>query len=402
MTTSTQQTQQQQGADSRKAAVGFVVLLGVLSLFSDMTYEGARSISGPFLASLGASGTVVGIVAGGGELLAYGLRVVSGYVSDRTGRYWLMTYLGYALNLLAVPALALAGRWEIAALLLLAERTGKAIRTPARDAMLSHATSRVGHGWGFALHEAMDQIGAVAGPLLAAYILSLNRPYAAAFRALLIPALLALGILTYARIIYPRPGDFEPAQTQEVARSPMPQMYWLYIVGVALVACGFADFPLIAFHLSRTTGVSSAVVAAMYAMAMGVDACSALFFGWLYDRIKVTSLAIAVGLSSVFAPLCFLGGLKAAMVGVALWGVGMGAQESIMRAVVPSVVPRNRRATAYGILNAVYGLAWFAGSALMGYLYDVSLTALVAFSLIMQVGAVVAIVRLARVHRAAA
>jgi len=391
----------QESATSKRAAIGFVVLLGILSLFSDMTYEGARSISGPFLASLGASGTVVGLVAGGGELLAYGLRVLSGYVSDRTGRYWLITFLGYALNLLAVPALALAGRWEIAALLLLAERTGKAVRTPARDAMLSHATSRVGHGWGFALHEAMDQVGAIAGPLLAAYVLSLSRAYASAFRALLIPAVIALAILASARLIYPRPADLEATPVQEDAQAPMPRMYWLYMAGVALVAAGYADFPLIAFHISRVAGVSSAAVAMMYAMAMGVDACSALFFGWLYDRIKVASLAIAVGLSAVFAPLCFLGGLKIAILGIALWGVGMGAQESIMRAIVPSVVPRNRRATAYGILNAGYGLAWFAGSALMGYLYDVSLPALVMFSVIMQIGAVAMIVRLARVHQPA-
>src|SRR5262249_1911144 len=144
---------------SKKTALKFVVLIGLVSLFADMTYEGARGIAGPYLAVLGASGTTVGIVAGFGELIGYGLRLFSGILSDRTGKYWAITIVGYFINLLAVPFLALAGRWETAALLLVMERVGKAIRTPARDAMLSHATHQTGHGWGFGLHEAMDQIG---------------------------------------------------------------------------------------------------------------------------------------------------------------------------------------------------------------------------------------------------
>ena len=150
------------------AAWKFIILLGVVSLLSDICYEGARSISGPFLGTLQASAMVVGVVAGLGEFIGYALRLGSGYLADRTGKYWPITFVGYALNLFAVPLLALAGRWEIAALLLLLERLGKAVRTPARDAMLSHAATQVGRGWGFGFHEAMDQIGAVSGPLMVA------------------------------------------------------------------------------------------------------------------------------------------------------------------------------------------------------------------------------------------
>ncbi|HEX9371654.1 MAG TPA: MFS transporter, partial [Roseiflexaceae bacterium] len=231
---------------AKGTALRFVVLLGVVSLFADMTYEGARSITGPYLAVLGASATVVGIVAGFGELIGYGLRLVSGYLSDRTGRYWAITLVGYAVNMLAVPLLALAGNWEIAALLMIAERTGKAIRTPARDAMLSHATSEMGRGWGFGLHEAMDQIGAVLGPLIVAAVLYVRGDYQTGFALLLIPALLALGVLVAARLLYPHPRDLEVDVPAPATRG-FPRVFWLYLAAVALIAAGYADFPLIAY-----------------------------------------------------------------------------------------------------------------------------------------------------------
>lgn len=214
---------------ARATAIRFVVLLGLVSLFADVTYEGARSIAGPHLALLGASGTVVGIVAGFGELIGYGLRLASGYLSDRTRRYWAITLVGYAINLLAVPLLALAGRWEAAAALLIAERMGKALRTPARDAMLSYATRGTGRGWGFGLHEAMDQMGAVAGPVIVTAVLATqNNNYPMAFGVLGIPALLALSILLSARRLYSRPQDLEPT-APELKTAGFPAAYWIYL-----------------------------------------------------------------------------------------------------------------------------------------------------------------------------
>ena len=204
------------------SALKFVVLLGVVSLFADMTYEGARSITGPFLALLGASGTAVGLIAGLGELIGYSLRLASGYLADRTGRYWAITLVGYGLNMLAVPLLALAGRWEVAAALIICERMGKAIRTPARDAMLSHATHRVGHGWGFGLHEALDQAGAVVGPLAVAGVLVAGGGYQAAFAMLLVPAAITLGLLLLARWLNPRPRDLEPITPRTTAGGSPP------------------------------------------------------------------------------------------------------------------------------------------------------------------------------------
>ncbi len=372
---------------SRNTAIRLVVLLGLVSLFADMTYEGARSITGPFLAVLGASGAAVGIVAGLGELLGYGLRLVSGVISDRTRRYWALTLIGYAINLFAVPLFALAGRWEVAAMLLMMERIGKAIRTPARDAMLSHATEATGRGWGFGLHEAMDQIGAVVGPLIASVVLSMRGDYRAAFAMLAIPALLAMSTLLIARWLYPRPRNLE-VNVPQLQTQGLPRVYWLYLAGAALVAAGFADFPLIAFHFEKNAIAPPNVIPTLYAIAMGVDALAALVFGRLFDRIGLSILALVTALSALFAPLVFLGGLPFAVLGMALWGVGMGAQESILRAAVASMTNADRRGTAYGVFNTGYGIAWFLGSALMGVLYDASIPALIVFSVLVQLAAV--------------
>jgi MFS family permease len=372
---------------SNKTALKFVILLGVVSLFADMTYEGARSITGPFLAVLGASGTIVGIVAGFGELIGYGLRLVSGYISDRTGKYWTVTLIGYFINLLAVPLLALAGRWEIAALLMIAERMGKAIRNPSRDAMLSHATQRIGRGWGFGLHEAMDQIGAILGPLIVAGVLYLSDGYRMSFAILLVPALVALAVLLVARALYPRPRDLEVASV-ELKTKGFSRIFWLYLAAVSLIAAGYVDFPLISYHFEKLSIVSKVWIPGFYAVAMGVDALSALYFGRLFDRIGLSILIVVSFLSSFFAPLVFLGGFNLALVGMALWGIGMGAQESIMRAAIAEMVPMDKRSTAYGIFNAGFGLFWFLGSALMGILYDVSIPALILFSVVMQLASV--------------
>jgi MFS family permease len=382
-----QRTMGSKKADAKDLSMGtalkFVILLGIVSLFADATYEGARSIAGAYLAVLGASAAIVGIVSGFGELVGYGLRSLFGYISDKTGKYWTMTILGYGLNLLAVPLLALAGRWEIAAFLMIAERMGKAVRTPARDAMLSHATARTGRGWGFGLHEAMDQIGAMLGPSVVALVLYLKGGYEAAFGLLLIPALLALAVLAAARFLYPRPRDFEPDVGRQ-GNMGFPRVFWIYLAAVALLAAGFADFPLIAFHFHRVSVVSDEWVPVFYAIAMGVDALAALVFGRLFDRKGIPVMAFAAIISALFAPLVFLGGFYFALLGMVLWGVGMGAQESIMRAAIADMIPAGKRGSAYGLFNTGFGIFWFLGSALMGILYDLSLPSLIAFSVAAQ------------------
>lgn len=368
---------------SRKRALQFVILIGIVSLFADMTYEGARSITGPYLAILGAGATAVGLVAGLGELLGYALRFLSGYLADRTGRYWVLAFLGYGLNLAAVPLLAWVGSWETAAFLILLERIGKAIRAPARDAMLSHATQRMGHGWGFGLHEALDQIGATVGPLMIAAVLALRGDYRTGFAVLLLPVILSLGVLLFARRRYPHPHDLE-VKLSPLETKGYPRAFWIYLAAVAFLAAGYADFPLIAYHFKKVGTVSDTWIPLLYAVAMGADVLSALFFGSLFDRRGIVVLAGASFLSAWFAPLVFFGGFYSALAGAALWGAGMGAQESIMRAAIAVMIPATRRGTAYGLFNMGYGVFWFIGSALMGVLYEISVLSIALFSIGMQ------------------
>ncbi len=370
-----------------KPATLFIVLLGFVSLFADMTYESARSITGPFLLALGATGAVVGFISGLGEFLGYALRIVSGWIADKTGKYWSITIVGYLINLLSVPALALVGQWQLAAILIMAERIGKAVRNPSRDAMLSHATVEIGRGWGFGLHEAMDQIGAMLGPLIIAGVFYFHGGYREAFGVLIIPAVLALSILLFARFLYPSPKDLE-VSAAKIETKGLSKVYWIYLIAVALNGAGYADFPLIAYHFKKVATVSEQWIPVFYAIAMGVDALAALLFGYLFDRKGLSVLIFSVILSAGFAPLCFLGGFYGAVLGMILWGIGMGAQESVMRAAISLLVPKERRGVGYGVFNTGYGFFWFLGSTALGLLYDFSISALIIFSVILQLSSI--------------
>ncbi|HUL41881.1 MAG TPA: MFS transporter [Burkholderiales bacterium] len=369
------------------SALKFVVLIGVVSLFADMTYEGARSITGPYLAVLGATGTAVGIIAGFGEFAGYALRLASGFLADKTKRYWTLTIVGYAVNLLAVPLLAVAGRWETAGLLMVMERVGKGVRTPARDAMLSHAASGIGAGWAFGLHEALDQIGATVGPLIVAAVLIFKGSYPFSFAVLLVPAVLALSTLAAACLLYPRPRDLEPLSSS-LATKGFSGLFWIYLAAAACVAAGYADFSLVAYHFEKAGSVPDKWIPIFYALAMGFDGLAAVVCGFWFDRKGIAVLIIGALVSAFFAPLVFYGNFYLALAGVVLWGIGMGAQESILRAVIAGMVEARRRGTAYGVFNAGFGLSWFLGSMVMGMLYDFSLLSLVVFSIGAQLAAI--------------
>jgi predicted MFS family arabinose efflux permease len=369
-------------------AMKFVLLVGVMSFFADFTYEGSRSIIGQYLGLLGAGALAIAIVTGFGELLGYGLRLASGRGADRTGLYWPITIAGYVLQMSVVPLLALAGSWQVAALLIILERVGKATRNPPRDAMLSHAAREIGYGWGFGVHEALDQFGALGGPVLVALVLALgHHDYKTAFAALAVPAAIMLSLLAVARLLYPRPQDLE-AGPAEVTTAGLPRAFWIYLAGAALVAAGFADFPLIAYHLQRSGTVRADLTPVFYAAAMAVSGTGSLVFGRLFDRHGIGLLIPLTLVAAAYAPLAFLGGFWASLIGVCLWGLGMGVHESIIPAAVAPMVAPDRRASAYGLFTGVYGIAWFAGSAAIGALFGASLGAVVGFALAAQLLAI--------------
>lgn len=368
------------------SALGFVLAMGVVSLFADATYEGARSVAGPFLGTLGASAAAVSIVAGAGELLGYGLRIVSGYASDRIGSPWRLAFAGYVLNLLAVPCLALAGRWEVAAGLLILERAGRGLRTPVRDAMLSYASGQVGAGRAYGFHEALDQVGAVAGPVIVALVLAVTGSHRLSFAVLLLPALGSLMALAWARRRYPRPRTLEIEDGSPTGGS-LSATFWVYLIGVSLLAAGYADFPLIAFHFREAEVLGPSAIPLIYALAMGVDAAAALLLGPAFDRLGVKVVAITAALAALGVPLVFLGGTLAAVAGTILWGVGLAAQESVLKAAIVRMTAVHRRGLVFGLFDAVLGLFWFLGSVALGLLYDRSILALVLLASGLQLAA---------------
>ena len=381
-------------------AMLFIILFGIVSLFSDMTHEGASSIRGAYLSLLGASAATIGFISGLGELIGYSMRYIFGTLTDKSKKYWPMVIFGYVLDVLAVPALALVGEngWMAACGLLVIQRMGKAIKKPAKDTIMSFAATQEGVGKSFGIQEVLDQIGAFLGPVLL-YLVMLFKTegttyqiYTYCFAALAIPGAITLILLLITRNKFPNPEHFEP-EPKEYLPFKMKKEYILYIAGISFFAFGFIDYSLVVMHVAKTY-VSAALLDAktlplLYAGAMLVDAVAAMFFGILYDKEGVKALVVSTLLSAPFAILIFTGtSLHSLFLGIALWGVGMGAQESILKAAVTSMVPKNCRATGYGIFECSFGVFWFLGSWLMGVLYDINIYAMIALSVLAQVAAI--------------
>lgn len=394
-------------------AIRFILVFGVVSALMDMVYEGARSVTGPYLGALGASALLVSVVTGAGEAVALVLRLVFGRLADRPALRWTLALSGYALTALSVPLLGITDALWIACLLVLAERLGKAVRSPAKDTMLAEAGSAMGQGKAFALHEALDQVGALVGPLLVGAALALSGSYGPGFLLLAVPGIAAMLILSRLRRRVPDPGVYEPSAAPPAPPSPapaspvpaqdtiagkpapMPRQYWLYAAFSSLTMFGYATFGLLSFHLVATGLLPPSLVPVLYAAAMGVDAVAALVSGWLFDRVGLKVLLALPVLAAAVPWLGFSNSTALAMAGVLLWGAAMGVQESTMRAGVAGLAPVARRGSAYGMFTACYGLAWLAGSFVIGLLYEISVPALAVTVTVVQAAAlaVFAVVR---------
>lgn len=394
-------TQEKQSGESRlnsrmKPALAFILLMGIVSMFSDMTHEGAKSIYGVYLSLAGASAATIGFAAGLGELVGYSFRLVAGFIADRKKNYWTMTIIGYLFNMGAIPALALIPEngWIYACALIILERMGKAIRHPAKNTLVSFAAGQVGHGKSFAIQEFLDQLGAFLGPVILFVTLYLHKgedtfsTYALCFAILGIPAVLTMITLLMARNRYPAPELFD-VDAEQQSRRHLRRSFVLYTAGTCLLALGFADFPLITMHVFRQQMVPSDILPLLYAGAMLADAFAALFFGWWFDKWGIRVLMVSTAISALFAVFIFsFNALYAAIIGIIMWGIGMGAQESILKSVVSVIVPKDNRATGFGIFQTAFGIFWFLGSWLMGALYDIDPNWLVLFSVTMQLAAI--------------
>lgn len=380
-----------------KGALAFIFLMGIVSLFSDMTHEGARSVLGDFLNLTGASAAAIGFVSGAGELLGYGLRIISGRIADKTKHYWTLVITGYVIQVLAIPALALVSEhgWIWACGLMIIERVGKAIKKPAKNTLVSFASSEIGQGKGFAYAEFLDQLGAFLGPVVLFFISLIKgtdnmiSTYRVCFLILGIPAIITIVLVLVAKYKYPHPEMFEKEHKEETVFQ-FKKSFLYYMIAICLFAFGFVDFTLITLHSAKSGLFPEATISLLYALAMAVDAFAALFFGWLFDKIGIRALMISTLISSVFSALVFLSGNKWMMIaGIIIWGIGMGAQESIMKAAVSRIIPSSMRSTGFGIFETGFGIFWFLGSWLLGALYDVNVVWMVIISVTVQLLAIV-------------
>jgi len=388
--------------DFKKTALRLILLFGLISLLGDIIYEGARGVNGPYLKTLGASAAIVGLVAGIGELLGYLIRLVSGYFSDKTRAHWVFTIIGYSF-LMVIPMLALTGIWQFAAIFMVLERIGKGIRSPAKDTILSQATKQVGTGFGFAIVEFMDQIGATIGPLIFTFFFMSIGPgdksivdYQHGYSLMWFPFVILMMVLFTAFFLVKNPEELE----NDVIKKPQPdkitRTFWIYCIFTFVTTLGFLNFAIIGYHLKANSIVTDAQIPLLYALAMAVDAVIGLVIGKWYDRLKIRFdnehagllLLIILPLFTATLPLFTLSyHIGFIITGIVLWGVVMGTHETIMKAGIADITSIRKRGTGYGIFNMMYGIAIFIGSAAAGFLYDYSINLLIILMVTVELAA---------------
>jgi MFS family permease len=388
---------------NKSKALKLILLFGIISLLGDMIYEGARSVNGPYLEILGANAAIIGFVAGAGEFLGYGIRLFSGYFSDKTKAYWFFTITGYGL-LFTVPLLSLAGIWQLAALFIISERIGKALRNPAKDTILSQATKQVGTGMGFAMVEVLDQIGAIIGPLIFSVFFFLVgvsgkaiSDYQIGYSFLWVPFIALMIVLALAYFFVKNPQELETSVMTPKEHEHFSRIFWLYTLFSFVTTFGFVNFALIGYHLKVHNIVSDAQIPLLYAIAMAIDAVMAIIIGKTYDSLKAKRrnenagllTLLVIPLLSMFIPLlAFSMNYLFIVFSMILWGMVMGAHETIMKSAIADITPLKKRGTGYGIFSTAYGLAIFGGSVMVGLLYDFSIPLLIVITIVVEVIAI--------------
>ncbi|WP_461833205.1 MFS transporter, partial [Desulfothermus sp.] len=324
-----------------------ILIFGIVSLLGDMTYEGARGVVGPYMASLGASAAIVGFISGLGEFLGYGLRLISGYLTDKTNLVWTFTILGY-LMIFSIPLLGISNSWQIAAMFIVLERIGKAVRTPARDVILSHATKKIGRGFGFGIHEAMDQIGAIIGPLLFGLFLYVGLGYKKGFLMLIFPCIIMIIALFIAKYIVKDPKLLEKDLSDNKIKQNIPSIFWIYVVFSATSVMGFVNFQIISYHFKVQHILSDSSIPVIYALAMGIDAIFALIIGRIYDKVGLKTVLIIPFVNLLIPFFVFTKSINFLILGIIIWGMVMGMYETVMRASIADIIPIDKRGYSYG------------------------------------------------------
>jgi MFS family permease len=370
--------------DIGKKSLIVFILLSFVSLFADMTYEGARSVSGAYLDALGAT-AILASLASIGEFLGYVMRFFSGVIATylkSSISYWGLTILGYILNLFAVPLLAFSGHWELAILFIFLERIGKGLRTPLRDTILAEITEKIGKGKAFGLHEALDQTGAVLGPLIVTLSLFSTKSYEFTFLILAIPASISLMFLFSAYIKYPNIKAVE--KTASFKRNSLSKIFWLYTISMAIVALGFMHWINVSYIFSANNILPDYWISIMYLIAMLVDGILAFPIGLIYDRAGPISLLITPIFATLIVPIILMHNFVSALFVSIFWGIVNGIYESTARAAIADILPNENRAYGYGIFGLFYGTAWMSGSIIYGFLYQNFINYISLFAIIIE------------------
>lgn len=389
--------------DDNKKAIQLIFFFGLISLFGDIVYEGARAVNGPYLKSLAVNAAVVGLVVGIGEFAGYALRLLTGYFADKTKAYWVFTFIGYGL-IISIPMLSLTDIWQIAAVLMVAERLGKGIRAPAKDTIVSSAAKRIGTGKGFAIQEVMDQFGALLGPLIFTAYFALTgggvknaQDYRNAYALFWIPFLLVMIFVVIAYIKVPDSSKLEPLKKEDEP-DKITELFWIYNIFSFFTALGLLNFAIMGYHFKAKGIVSDAMIPVFYAIAMAIDGFAAYIMGTYYDKLKKDTqnnaggliiLIILPVLSSLIPFFAFANNFIMALIASLLLGIVMGGQETIMKAAIADITPIKKRGTGYGIFNFSFGLAMLFGSYLAGLLYDISITYLTILIVFLQLISVI-------------
>jgi len=391
----------------KKDAMILIILFGIISLLGDIIYEGARSVNGPYLHILGANALIVGFVVGIAEFLGYIIRLVSGYFSDKTKAHWFFTIFGYGL-LISVPILSFSNIWQVAAIFIILERIGKGLRSPARDTIVSYATKQVGTGLGFGISEFLDQIGAALGPLIFTFLFfsiknvhKTANDYQQGYFLLWAPFIVLMIVLFISYLKVKNPELLE--KKQEDQPSEIPKTFWIYCVFSFFTTIGFINFAIVGYHLKSNELFSDAKIPLLYTFAMIVDAIFGIIVGRIYDKIKLkfknenSGLLVLIFIPVITAlilPFVFSKNFLAIATGMFLWGIVMGSHETIMKSAIADLTSIKKRGTAYGIFNTIYGLALFFGTALSGFLYEISISVMIFTLMCLQVFAVMVFLRL--------
>jgi len=365
------------------AGLMLIIMIGLVDLCADVTYEGGRSMIGQFLGFLGATGSNITIIMGVSEFLGYVARLFSGIIADRTRKYRVLIFIGYLLNMIALPLLSVSYSLPIATCLIMLERCGRAVRIPARDVLVSYAAQSTGIGFGMGLREFFDQLGAIIGPLYIALMWYVSHDYRMSFAMLAMSALLTM-ILLYKALSSRMAHEFEH-RSHEYASLHTAQFtsaWWWFLGAVVSLGCATIDFQLLAYHMQHRGVMDAGMLAILYGCGMAITAVGALVLGKLFDRFGPYSMIVVLVLVVGYSPLILFGNVMSCIAGMVLWSILYACHGSFLAALVARLVALDARATAYGISGAALGVGWLVGSLLRGFLYERSLIGVAILSLI--------------------